>query len=159
MNISKDTVVEMHYTLSEAGNQIESSFETDPLVYLHGHKGMLEGVEDALAGKAAGDKVEVTLNPAQAYGEIKEDAKQRIPIKHLQGAKKWKPGMTAIIESNQGRKQVTILKVGKFNADCDLNHPLAGKTLDFSIEVLDVRAASSEEVAHGHVHGKGGHHH
>jgi FKBP-type peptidyl-prolyl cis-trans isomerase SlyD len=159
MNISKDTVVEMHYTLSEAGNQIESSIETDPLVYLHGHKGMLEGVEDALAGKAAGDKVDVTLSPAQAYGEIKEDAKQRIPIKHLQGSKKWKPGMTAIIESNQGRKQVTILKVGKFNADCDLNHPLAGKTLDFSIEVLDVRAASPEEVAHGHVHGKGGHHH
>lgn len=159
MNISKDTVVEMHYTLSEAGNQIESSFESDPLVYLHGHKGMLEGVEDALEGKAVGDKIDVTLSPLQAYGEIKEDAKQRIPIKHLQGAKKWKPGMTAIIESNQGRKQVTILKVGKFNADCDLNHPLAGKTLDFSIEVLDVRAASSEEVAHGHVHGKGGHHH
>lgn len=159
MNISKDTVVEMHYTLSEAGNQIESSFETDPLVYLHGHSGMLEGVEAALEGKTAGDKIEITLSPEQAYGEIKENAIQRIPLKHLQGAKKWKAGMTAIVESNQGRKQVTLVKVGKFNADCDLNHPLAGKTLDFSIEILNVRAAEPEEVAHGHVHGKGGHHH
>ncbi|MDN3649058.1 peptidylprolyl isomerase [Reinekea marina] len=159
MNISKDTVVEMHYTLSEAGKQIESSFDTDPLVYLHGHSGMLEGVEAALEGKAAGDKIEVTLSPEKAYGEIKENAIQRIPLKHLQGAKKWKAGMTAIVESNQGRKQVTLVKVGKFNADCDLNHPLAGKTLDFSIEILNVRAAEPEEVAHGHVHGKGGHHH
>ncbi|MBU2862808.1 peptidylprolyl isomerase [Reinekea forsetii] len=159
MNISKDTVVEMHYTLSEAGKQIESSFDTDPLVYLHGHSGMLEGVEAALEGKAAGDKIEVTLSPEKAYGEIKENAIQRIPLKHLQGAKKWKAGMTAIVESNQGRKQVTLVKVGKFNADCDLNHPLAGKTLDFSIEILNVRTAEPEEVAHGHVHGKGGHHH
>jgi FKBP-type peptidyl-prolyl cis-trans isomerase SlyD len=159
MNISKDVVVEMHYTLSEAGTKIESSIDSAPMVYLHGHKAMLDGVEAALEGKSANDKIDVTLSPAQAYGEIKEDAIQRIPIKHLQGAKKWKPGMTAIVESNQGRKQVTIVKVGKFNADCNLNHPLAGKTLDFNIEIISLRPASAEEVAHGHVHGEGGHHH
>lgn len=159
MQITKNAVVEFHYILSEADKTVESSHDGDPMVILHGFQGMLAGIEDALEGKQAGDKFDVTLAPADAYGELREDSMQRIPIKHLQGAKKWKPGMVATIETNQGRKQVTVVKVGKFNADCDVNHPLAGKTLTFALDIVSVRQGTAEEVAHGHVHGKGGHHH
>ena len=159
MQISKDTAVEFHYTLSEAGEQIETSTNAEPLTYLHGNDGMLPGLETALEGKAAGDKFSVTLEPKDSYGEYQEGMVQRIPIKHLQGlgnSKVWKPGMTAIVESNQGRHQVKVVKVGRFNADCDLNHPFAGKTLTFDVEVVSVREATAEELSHGHVHGEGG---
>ncbi|KZN58295.1 peptidyl-prolyl cis-trans isomerase [Pseudoalteromonas luteoviolacea CPMOR-1] len=159
MQITKDTAVEFHYTLTEGSEQIESSKNGEPLNYLHGQDGMLPGLEEALDGKSAGDKFSVTLEPKDSYGEYQEGLIQRIPIKHLQGLGKnkvWKPGMTAIVESNQGRHQVSIVKVGRFNADCDLNHPFAGKTLTFDVEVINVRAATAEELSHGHVHGAGG---
>ncbi|PKH03267.1 peptidylprolyl isomerase [Psychromonas sp. MB-3u-54] len=156
MLINKNSVVEFHYTLRDAEKQLENSYDGKPLIYLHGFKGLFETLENALVGKTVGDKLEVTLTPEQSYGQRREGALQRIPIKHLQGAKVWKPGMTAVVESNQGREQVTIVKVGRFNADCDLNHPLAGKTLTFAIEVVTLREATAEEVTHGHVHTKGG---
>ena len=160
MQAAKDTVVEFHYTLSDAGKVVEENFGQEPMAILVGHKNIFPAVEEALMGKSAGDKFELTLTPEQAYGERKEDQPtQRIPIKHLQGAKKWRPGMVATVHTNQGTTQVTVVKVGKFNADCDVNHPLAGKTLDFSIEVALVREADAEEISHGHVHGRGGVHH
>ncbi|WP_196159318.1 peptidylprolyl isomerase [Reinekea sp. G2M2-21] len=159
MNITKDTVVELHYAMSEGETLIESSHEGDSVFMLQGHKNMLGAIEEAIEGKAAGDKIEVTLTPEQAYGVRQENSIQRIPIKHLQGSKKWRPGMVAMVDSNQGRKQVTVVKVGKFNADCDINHPLAGKTLSFVIDIVSVRAANADEISHGHVHGRGGVHH
>lgn len=156
MNISKDSVVEFHYSLSENGSEIENSFGEAPLAYLHGRSNMLPGLEDAIDGKQAGDKFEVALKAEDAYGPRHEDAVQRIPLKHLQGAKTWKAGMTAIVNTEQGQRQVTLLKVGKFNADCDLNHPFAGKDLTFNVEIVSVREATEEELSHGHVHGAGG---
>ncbi|MCG9757988.1 MULTISPECIES: FKBP-type peptidyl-prolyl cis-trans isomerase [Pseudoalteromonas] len=159
MQIAKNTVVEFHYTLHEGDSQIESSKEGEPLNYLHGTEGMLPGLESELEGKTGGDSFTVTLTPEQAYGEYQEGLVQRIPIKHLQGlgdSKVWKPGMTAIVDSNQGRHQVKVVKVGRFNADCDLNHPFAGKTLTFNVEILSVREATAEEISHGHVHAAGG---
>ncbi|MEH6454231.1 MAG: peptidylprolyl isomerase [Psychromonas sp.] len=156
MLVSKDSVVEFHYALSEAEQPLENSHDSEPLVYIHGHKGMLAGLENAIEGKSIGDKFEVTLTPEHAYGERRTNAQQRIPIKHLQGAKVWKAGMTAMVESNQGKQQVTIIKVGRFNADCDLNHPFAGKTLTFAVEIVSVRAATGDEISHGHVHAAGG---
>jgi FKBP-type peptidyl-prolyl cis-trans isomerase SlyD len=156
MLINKNSVVELHYTLKDAEKELENSYGGEPLIYLHGFKGLFETLENTLVGKTVGDKLEVTLTPEQSYGQRREGALQRIPIKHLQGAKIWKPGMSAVVESNQGRQQVTIVKVGRFNADCDLNHPLAGITLTFAIEVITLREATEEEVTHGHVHTKGG---
>lgn len=160
MQITKDTVVQLHYTLSDAdGSQIESSHNSHPLLYLHGHQNMLPAIEAALEGKVAGDQFELVLEPKDAYGERDENAIQSIQVKHLQGAKKWAPGMTAVVETDHGPRQVKIVKVGMFKAEVDVNHPLAGKTLTFALQVVDVRAASEEEVAHGHAHGVGGHHH
>lgn len=156
MLISKDTAVEFHYTLSENGTPLESSLDGAPLVYLHGHGGIFTALEDALVGKGAEQTLEVTLTPEQAYGEPRENSIQRIPLKHLQSAGKIKVGSIAIVESNQGRQEVTVVKVGKFNADCDLNHPFAGKTLTFNITIVSVRAATEEEIQHGHVHAEGG---
>ncbi len=87
---------------------------------------------------------------------------QRVPIKHLQlqqGVTKLKPGIVAAVKTERGVRSVVVSKVGKFNADVDFNHPLAGRTLYYEVEVVAVRDASAEEIAHGHVHGPGGHHH
>lgn len=160
MNIADKTVVQFHYTLKdEAGKEIENSYEGDPLAYLHGYKNMLVGVEKALTGKQAGDKFSVTLQPEEAYGERQEDAVQRVPVKHLHGEKKWQPGMTALVHTDAGQRQVTVLKVGRFMVTVDINPPLAGKVLTFDLEVVDVREATTEEVEHGHAHGVGGHQH
>jgi len=156
MQIAKDTVVEFHYTVFEGENQLESSKDGASLAYLHGHESMLPGLEKALDNKSADDSFSVELEAKDAYGPRHDNAVQRIPLKHLQGAKVWKPGMTALVHTDQGQRQVTIIKVGRFNADCDLNHPFAGKDLKFDVEVVSVRAATSEELSHGHVHGAGG---
>tara|TARA_R110001583_G_scaffold743_9_gene6826 strand:- start:8064 stop:8552 length:489 start_codon:yes stop_codon:yes gene_type:complete len=158
MQIAKNSVVEFHYRVNEGSELLEDSAGNAPLLYLHGAGGLFETMELAFVDKAVGDKFEVTLTPEQSYGERREgpDALQRIPLKHLQGAKKWTAGMTAVVESNQGKQEVTIVKVGRFNADCDLNHPFAGKTLTFNIEVVSVRAATDDELSHGHAHAKGG---
>ena len=159
MQIAKDSVVEFHYRLTEGAELLEDSAGNDPLIYLHGHGGLFETMELAFLGKTVADKLEVTLTPEQSYGERREGALQRIPLKHLQGlgkGQKWAKGMSAVVESNQGRNEVTIVKVGRFNADCDLNHPFAGKTLTFSVEIVSVRAATEDELSHGHAHAKGG---
>lgn len=156
MLINKDSAVEFHYRLSEAETELESSFNDKPLVYLHGHGGIFPALEEALQGKAANDELQVTLTPEQAYGHPRENSIQRIPLKHLQAAGKIKVGSIAVVESNQGRQEVTVVKMGKFNADCDLNHPFAGKTLTFDIRVVSVRPGTEEEIQHGHVHAAGG---
>ena len=160
MKITDKTVVQFHYTLKdEAGEVLESSTGNDPMAYLHGSSNMLVGVEKALTDKEAGDSFSVTLPPEEAYGERQEDAIQRVSAKHLQGASKWQPGMVAVVKTEQGQRQVTVIKAGKFMVTVDMNPPLAGKVLTFDLQVVDVRAATEEEVEHGHAHGVGGHHH
>lgn len=160
MKIAEKSVAQFHYVLkAEDGTEIESSHKSDPMAYLHGFNNTLVGLEKALEGKEAGDKFSVTLQPEDAYGQPQEGMIQRVPVKHLQGGAKWKTGMTAVVQTEQGQRQVTIIKVGKFMATVDINPPLAGKVLTFDIEIVDVREATEEEVTHGHAHGVGGHHH
>ena len=159
MQISSNSVVQFHYTITENGVELESSRQADAMLYLHGHSQMLPKLEEALQDKNAGATLDVTLAPVDAYGERKADAIQSVQVKHLQGAKKWKPGMVAWVNTDQGERQVTIVKMGMFKADVDTNHPLAGKTVTFHIEILSVREATEEELAHGHAHGAGGHQH
>ncbi|MEH6582176.1 MAG: peptidylprolyl isomerase [Halioglobus sp.] len=160
MKIAKHTVVSFHYTLSdEAGQELESSRGADPTAYLHGNNGIIKGLEEQLTDKEAGDTLEVTLPPEEAYGLRQEERTQRVPVKHLVYKGKLRPGMTVQLNTSEGRHPVTITKAGRHSADVDTNHPLAGKTLNFAIEVVDVRAASAEEISHGHAHGPGGHHH
>lgn len=161
MQIAKDTVATFHYVLTEqGGNFSEDSHSDHPVAYLHGHDNILPGLEAELVGKQAGDKVSVTLAPEQAYGARNEDLQRRMSIKHLKfNGKQLKAGDVAWVETEDGPRQVTVLKPGKFMAEVDTNHPLAGKTLTFDVEIVSVRAATEEEIAHGHAHGDGGHHH
>ncbi|WP_348732893.1 peptidylprolyl isomerase [Rheinheimera texasensis] len=159
MIITKDSVVQLHYRVSDASGLIEDSAKGEPMLYLHGHQNMLPAIEQALEGKAAGDALSLVVEPKDAYGERDDNAIQSIQVKHLKGAKKWAPGMTAVVETEHGPRQVKIVKVGMFKAEVDVNHPLAGKTLTFDLNVVSVRAATAEEIAHGHAHGAGGHHH
>jgi len=159
MPIEKNQVVLFHYSVSdEQGNVIENSRDGAPSAYLHGHGGIVRGLEEALEGRDAGESFSVTVSPDKAYGPRKENAIQRVPIKHLMGARRWKAGMIAQVQTEQGARHVVVAKVGHKFADIDTNHPMAGKTLTFDIEIIEVRAASQEEIAHGHAHGPGGHH-
>jgi len=162
--ITDNTVVQFYYTLTDTNDtQIETNHGADPVAYLHGHGSMMPAIEAALEGKSAGETLHLTLTPEQAYGERKEGQQQRVPLKHLQGLPKgvrsWKPGMVAMVQTDQGVRQVTVIKPGLKMVLVDTNHPLAGKTLTYDIEVANVRAATDEEIAHGHAHGVGGHHH
>lgn len=166
--IATNKVVSFHYRLAEVqengdrGAWKEQSFGGEPLYYLHGFHNVVVGLEKALEGKAVGDAIEITLQPEDAYGHRQQNAIQRVPIKHIQlpiGARKIQSGMPAVVETNKGRRKVVVVKVGKFNADVDVNHPLAGKILYYEVQVEGIREASAEEMAHGHVHGTGGHHH
>jgi FKBP-type peptidyl-prolyl cis-trans isomerase SlyD len=164
MLIAADKVVTFHYRLSEPGQApFEDSYDGMPVVYLQGHNFMLPGLEEALTGRRAGDKFTVTLPPEKAYGLRREDAVQRISIKHIvnPGNKKmsYKPGMVVRVNSDKGPQEVTVVKAGLKTLDVDTNHPMAGKTVSFEVEVVDVRDATAEEIQHGHVHGEGGHHH
>ncbi|MGB0894292.1 MAG: FKBP-type peptidyl-prolyl cis-trans isomerase [Parashewanella sp.] len=160
MTITKDSVVQFNYTLKdEKGEQIETSKGHSPIAYLHGHNNMFPGVEKAIEQHNAGDSFTVTLPASETYGEREEGAEQRVSVKHLVGAKVWKPGMTAMVNTDQGQRQVTVVKVGKFMATIDTNHPLSGRELTFDIEIVDVRDATAEELSHGHAHGVGGHQH
>lgn len=160
MQVAKDTVVSFHYTLTDAdGNRIDSSRESEPLAILHGHGALIAGVEKALEGKAAGEQFVVSVPPEEGYGLRDEGRTQRVPKKYFKDGDRLKPGMVTVLQSQQGMHQVTVIKVGATVIDIDANHPLAGKTLSFDIEITAVREASPEELAHGHVHGPGGHHH
>lgn len=160
MLISKDSVATFHYILTEVGGDFTEDSRTDePVAYLHGHNNILPGLEAVLEGKQAGDGAEVTLSPEQAYGIRNPQLQQRMSIKHLKYNGKLKAGDIAWVETGEGPRQVTVIKPGKFMAEVDTNHPLAGKTLKFALEVMSVRAPTDDELAHGHAHGDGGHHH
>lgn len=159
MKIEDNSVVRFHYTVSEAGQgQIESSRQIEPLSVLIGHGNIIAGLESAMKGRESGETFEVTISPAEAYGERREGMEQRVPRKHFKGAK-LVPGMQVVLPTAQGQRAMTVKKVGISVVDVDLNHPMAGKTLSFDVEILDVREASSEEISHKHVHGDGGHQH
>ena len=164
MQIAADKVVSFHYNLKDIDEVLlESSYGREPTLYLHGHGNILAALEDNLLGKSVGDKISATLSPEQAYGVRREGATQRIPIKHLQDhaklKNKLKPGMIVLVNTPNGPWEAIVLKAGKFNVDIDSNHPLAGKSLKFEVEIVAIRNASADELAHGHAHGAGGHHH
>ena len=111
MKIEKDTVVQFTYKMSDATNNVlEDTSDSIPMAYLHGHGGLLKGLEKALEGQAAGDNISVTLEQEDAYGVKRDNMEQKIPMKHLQGAKKWKKGMVGVVHTEQGNKRVTVVK-------------------------------------------------
>jgi FKBP-type peptidyl-prolyl cis-trans isomerase SlyD len=160
MQVAKNKVVSIDYTLkNDAGEVIDSSEGHEPLLYLHGAQNIVPGLEIALEGKAAGDRIQVSIAPAEAYGERNEALQQAVPREAFQGVEDLEVGMQFRAESDAGQQIVTITAIEGDEVTVDGNHPLAGETLNFDVTVVEVRDASAEELEHGHVHGPGGHHH
>ena len=159
MSISADQVVSIHYTLrDDAGEIIDRSAEGEPLSYLHGHGNLIPGLERELTGRKPGDRLQVKIAPGDGYGEYDQGLVQRVPRRGLKGIADVRVGMRLQANTPQGARAVTITQVAGDMVTLDGNHPLAGKNLNFEVEVAAVRPATAEELAHGHVHGAGGHH-
>lgn len=159
MQVADNMAVSIHYTLTnDAGETLDSSIGGDALVYLHGKGNIIPGLEKALAGKSVGDKLSVSIAPADAYGEYHEEMVQVIPRKMFEGIDTVEVGMQFHADVSSGPGIVTVVKVDGDDITIDGNHPLAGETLNFDVEVVDIRTATEDELAHGHIHGAGCNH-
>ena len=153
MIVEKDRVVSIDYTLRDNnGNLIDSSEGSDPLEYLHGNGNIIPGLEKALAGKKAGDKLTCSIAAADAYGERDDSLIFKVNKSEFEGAD-IAVGMQFEAHGEEGAQIVTVVGIEGEEVTIDANHPLAGETLNFDVKVVDVREATSEELEHGHVHG------
>ena len=160
MEIAADSVVLIHYTLKDdSGAVIDSSAGGEPLAYIQGHGNLVPGLEKALEGKQDGNTLAVTLSPAEGYGVRDEALVQRVPKRSLQGSGEIRKGMQFQARTDDGMRVFIVTGIAGDMVTLDGNHPLADQTLHFDVEVVSVRAATTEELEHGHVHGAGGHHH
>lgn len=140
----------------DEGTIIDQSLPGDPLTYLHGHKNIIPGLEKALEGKAQGEEVKVRLSPEEGYGEPIPQLTQIVPRDRFQGVDNLEVGMQFQAGTERGPIPVRITAIEGDNVTVDGNHPLAGKHLNFSVKVTDIRDASEQELSHGHVHQEGG---
>jgi len=161
LKIGDKNVVTVEFELFDReGRLIDSSQSNGPLVYLHGAEQLLQGLEDALAGQAVGDELSVELAPDQAFGQREESLVDRVSRANFPGVEDIEAGMQFQTEMEDGSPMlVTVTEVDEEWVTVDGNHELAGMDLRFELKVADIRAATPEEIAHGHVHGEGGHSH
>lgn len=158
--VAKDTVVQFNYTLTDKDGNILDQSRGEPLAYLHGHHNIIPGLEKQMEGKAVGDKFKATVAPADAYGEYIAEAVQEVPRSNFQGVDNIEVGMQFQSQSEDGHVMlVTVKEVNDDVVIVDGNHPLAGVELTFDVEIVEIREATAEELAHGHAHGVGGHQH
>ena len=168
MKIENNSVVSVNYNLSikGTGEQVEQTSKEHPFVFLFGAGGLLPDFENNLAGKTTGDTFDFFIDAKNGYGTRDEQHVVMIPIDAFLGedgkldAENVKVGVTLPMVDNEGNRLYgNVMEITAEHVKMDFNHPLAGKDLHFKGEVLEVRAASQEEIAHGHVHGPHGHHH
>ena len=161
MLIAANKAVSIDYTLTnDAGEVIDSSAGGAPLVYLHGAGNIIAGLEKALVGKQVGDELDVSVEPEEAYGEYSAELVAVLDRAMFEGVDELEVGMQFHASAPDGGMQVvTIRDIEGNDVTVDGNHPLAGQRLSFDVKVVQVREASPEEIAHGHIHGEGGHHH
>jgi len=156
MQIARNRVVTIDFTMfSEENEVLESSREEGPLVYMHGVGELPEGLEEELDGKQAGDEVDVTLAPADAYGEYDASLVQPVPREQFEEMNEIEVGMRFEAETEEGPRAVHVIAVEDDNVIIDGNEPYAGRTVRFEVKVLGVREAEADEIEHGHAHGPG----
>jgi FKBP-type peptidyl-prolyl cis-trans isomerase SlyD len=150
MEISAARVASIHYTLTDDdGRIIDQSSESRPLRYFHGAGNIIPGLEKALAGKRTGDALQVDVPPEEAYGVRNEGMVQVLPREAFKGVDRVEPGMQFEAASERGPLLVTVVEVAGDTVRIDGNHPLAGQTLHFDVQVVDVREATEEEKQSG----------
>lgn len=159
MKIAKDKIVSFEYTLRDDAGEVIDASEGEPLEYLQGHKNIIDGLERELVGLQKGDKKKVTVKPEDGYGVVDPQRRFAVDRKHF-GDDDIEPDMMVEMRSSDGDvMRARIVKAEGSKVHLDANHPLAGKTLHFDVEIKGVRDASKEEIEHGHPHGPDGHHH
>ncbi|HEX8701454.1 MAG TPA: peptidylprolyl isomerase [Myxococcaceae bacterium] len=160
MKITKDSVVSIDYKLHLGdGEVIDESDPGEPLVYLHGHGETVPGLENALEGKATGESLKVKVAPAEGYGDHDPEKIEEVPRTEFPDELELKVGTILTATDDDGHELDFLVKeVRDKSVVVDFNHPLAGKTLHFDVTVREVRAATAEELEHGHVHGPGHEH-
>ena len=160
MTISDNKVVHMHYELkNDKGVVLDSSKGREPLAYIQGHGNIIPGLEKEMSGKSKGDKIKATIAPIDAYGEVDQQRIFKVGKNQFQGDGELQPGMQIQAQMGERMEIGTVENVEDEEVTLNFNHPLAGETLHFDVEVMEVRDATAEELDHGHVHGEGGHHH
>ena len=153
MKIVANAVVSIHYELSNvSGEVLDSSLEMDPLTYLHGTGGLIPGLEKALDGHGVGDKLSVDIQPDEAYGPVNADLIQAVPLSAFEGVEKVEPGMQFQAGGDGQEQPVKVVSVSEDVVTVDANHPLAGEILHFDVTIEAIRAATEEELDHGHAH-------
>ena len=159
--VEQNSVVSVMYTgtFPDSGDVFDSNVNQQPLVFLVGHGNMIEGFEQEMLGAAMGETREFTLTPERAYGSRDDANVQSIPRSQFHEGMELEVGMVLGAQSDQGPMQFTVVDVNDEIVIVDLNHQMAGHTLHFSVEVVEIREATSDELAHGHAHGPGHHHH
>ncbi len=160
MKIAKNNVVTMHYTLTlDDGAEVDTSVGSEPLVFLFGAGQIIPGLEDALLGKTKGEKLKVKIKPELGYGDRDDTLTQVVPKSAFEGAESLDVGMQFHAQGEEGPIMVTVVKIEGDNVTIDGNHPLAGKNLNFDVNIVEVRDATPQELTHGHAHGAHGHDH
>ncbi len=160
MTIAKNKVVAIDYTLTDKdGKLIDTSKDHGPLYYIQGIGNLIPGLEAKLEGKNTGDNLKVVIAPQDGYGEREDALCQKVPRNQFENGSQIEVGMQFEVETEGGELVVTVTEVSGETVTVDGNHPLAGVELHFDVTVREIREASAEELAHGHVHGPGGHHH
>ncbi len=151
--IGKNAVVSINYTLTnDAGEVMDTSEGREPLTYLHGANNLIPGLEKEMEGKTSGQSFKVTIPPSEAYGESNPELVQTLSKDMFKGVDKVEPGMGFTAQGPQGEQHIVVTAVDGDQVTIDANHPMAGKTLHFAVEIVNVRDASEEEIEHGHVH-------
>lgn len=159
MTIVNNVVATINYTLKNGNDlTIDSSVDKDPLVYIHGMGHLIPGLEKSLEGKVKGDKVNAVISPDDAYGPRRDDMVQVVPKTEFKDIETMEIGTQFQVETENGDIIVTLIELRDEEVVLDGNHPLAGETLHFDVEIIDIREATEEELKSGHIHGKGCNH-
>ncbi|MBC7530749.1 MAG: peptidylprolyl isomerase [Oligoflexus sp.] len=160
MNAAQNSVVLMDYTVKdEEGNIIDTSSGHEPLAFIVGLGNIIPGLEREFIGKKKGDAFTVTVKPEDGYGDKDDALVETVPRAQFAGVKNLAVGMQLQAQTDDDTMVVTVIELTDTEVTVDANHPLAGKTLNFDVKVVEVRDPTAEEMSHGHVHGTGGHHH
>ncbi|MFN0056859.1 MAG: peptidylprolyl isomerase [Planctomycetota bacterium] len=160
-SISDGKVVTLHYTLTGVnGDVLDSTEGQDPFTYLHGTASIVPGLESQLTGQTAGTHLKLVVKAVDGYGAFDPDDVEIVPRSSFPADAQLETGMQIHVEDEEGEESnAWISAVDEDEVKLNFNHPLAGEELNFAIQILEVRAATREEIAHGHAHGAGGHHH
>ena len=160
MQIAPNSIVTLHYTLKDNDGNVIDQSDDGSFLYLHGAMNIIRGLENALAGKSAGEEFSISVSPEEGYGARDPERIQEVPKEMFDSSEEIKVGVQFHAQGPDGNAVVvTVAEIKDDVVVIDANHALAGVDLNFEVKIVDVREASEEEISHGHVHGEHGHHH